>query len=804
MTGIETNKNGFDRILAEVENGIPPKEPDRAARGSSGLDQNLSDRSALFQALGKACTTRNDLEAAYEAFSRAVRLDPQSADAWYNLGLAYRALGRSADSEAAYGRAIGLEPGHSLAMFNLANLIYNRGDRTKAAKLYRQAVEADPSFAPARFNLGICLAGQGREAEAAASFEKAVQLQPDYSQARQALARILAGMGNSYKTQGRIREALSCLRRAAEITPQEAGIWNNLGAILLDQGDGNGAADQFRRAIDLDPQFVDAYFNLALALERQGEPGAAAKVLEKIVSLHPDSGQGWQHLGLMRFHRGDLAGAFEAIWKGLSIDPVMDNIEEIFLVLLQAGTYSGRCSQKAAGTWMARLRELDPESPLPELLNYGIFSLTPQTAIPAWQSAARRLAKASVLVQPGVGRIPSKRPPRKAPMRSAVLLNFGRSGTGFLHSLIDGHPQVATMPGIYMKDFFSRGVWEAVVDPDPGIMAENFCALYEVLFDARVHKNVPGSNYPANFPIGVSEGFTRMGADGTEALGLDRNRFQHHLTNLLQKENIIESGRFFTLIHAAFELTLGRRPNAELLFYHIHNPNHFAFINFLRQFSGCRILLIVRNPLQSLESWISKKFDEPGAYPEIVNRVERMLFELDRPEFSLFPSAGVRLEDLKQDPEATLERLCRFLGIEMAPSLKQATMQGIRWWGDPGSVRLENKEPFGRMADDPTARKIGAILSEEDQLVLETFFYPFSQRFGYACGDEVIFKHNLQLIRPLLDRPFDFEQHYADAFPQGLVPLDQNLFCGYLRRLLIHRWETLSDTGTYPGLLHPV
>ena len=386
-------------------------------------------------------------------------------------------------------------------------------------------------------------------------------------------------------------------------------------------------------------------------------------------------------------------------------------------------------------------------------------------------------------------------------MRSAVLLNFGRSGTGFLHSLIDGHPQVTTMPGIYMKDFFSRGVWETVVDPDPGTMAENFCALYEVLFDARVHKNVPGSNYPSNFPIGVSEGFTRMGADGSEALGLDRNRFRRQLRNLLQKEGLIDSGRFFTLIHAAFELTLGRRPDVELLFYHIHNPTHFAFINFLRQFPGCRILLIVRNPLQSLESWISKKIDEPGAYPEIVNRVVRMLFALDRPEFSLFPSAGIRLEDLKQDPEATLGRLCRFLGIEMAPSLEHATMQGVRWWGDPGSVRLENKDPFGQITHDPIARKIGSILSEQDQLVLETLFFPFSQRFGYPCKDGTTFQRDLQRIRPLLARPFDFEQRDVEAIPRGLVPLEENHFCSFLRQLLMRRWKTLAASGTYPGLL---
>ena len=108
------------------------------------------------------------------------------------------------------------------------------------------------------------------------------------------------------------------------------------------------------------------------------------------------------------------------------------------------------------------------------------------------------------------------------------------------------------------------------------------------------------------------------------------------------------------------------------------------------------------------------------------------------------------------------------------------------------------------MPDDPTARKVGSILSERDQLVLETLFFPFSLRFGYPAEDGTTFQRNLQQIRPLLDRPFDFEQRYAENFPQGIFPLEQNHFWGFLRQLLILRWKTLDNSGTYPGLLSPV
>jgi tetratricopeptide (TPR) repeat protein len=650
------------------------------------------------------------------------------------------------------------------------------------------------------FHQGVRRMGQGRFEAAAACFERAIRIQPDFSAARRALGLALVGLGTHEKAAGRVRAAAACFERAAEVDPESAGAWNNLGVIRLEQGDAPGAVDLFRRAVDLDSQFTEAYTNLALALERCGDPDAAAVAVAQFVAARPDQVQGWRHLGLLRFHRGDLAGAAEALWKGLSIDPGMDDIDRILLILLQAGIHDGQCRDTAAATWTARLRQLVPASPWPALLDYGIRSLKPETATAAWRSAARRLEETRTVVRTGERRAGSD----PGPVRSAVLLNFGRSGTGFLHSLIDGHPQVATMPGIYMKDFFSPGVWEAVTEPDPAAMAENFCALYEVLFDARIARNVPGNNDPAHFPIGVSEGFSRMGEDGTESLELDRNRFRRYLTDRLKQEAEIDAGRFFVHVHAAFEQTLGRPPAPDLLFYHIHNPNHFTFIDYLRRFPESRILMMVRHPLQSLESWVSKVMNGPGAYPEMVNRVVRMLFALDRPEYSLFPAAGLRLEDLKEDPDTTLRRLCDFFGIDMAPSLKRSTMQGLRWWGDPGSVRLKKKDPFAKMDDDPTARKVGSIFSETDQRVLETLFYPFSRRFGYTPEDPEGFAANLKTIRPLLDEPFDFEKCYAAAFPQEMVPLRQNHFCIYLRRLLVIRWETLMAAKAYQGLLNPV
>ena len=39
------------------------------------------------------------------------------------------------------------------------------------------------------------------------------------------------------------------------------------------------------------------------------------------------------------------------------------------------------------------------------------------------------------------------------------FLGFGRSGSLFLHSLLDGHPQISTLPGYFFKGWFSKTTW---------------------------------------------------------------------------------------------------------------------------------------------------------------------------------------------------------------------------------------------------------------------------------------------------------------------------------------------------------
>ena len=68
------------------------------------------------------------------------------------------------------------------------------------------------------------------------------------------------------------------------------------------------------------------------------------------------------------------------------------------------------------------------------------------------------------------------------PNEIVALVHFGRSGTGLLHSLIDGNPEVSTLPSIYFSEYFDRFRWKEIIAGGWDEMADCFISGYEVLF----------------------------------------------------------------------------------------------------------------------------------------------------------------------------------------------------------------------------------------------------------------------------------------------------------------------------------
>ena len=141
-----------------------------------------------------------------------------------------------------------------------------------------------------------------------------------------------------------------------------------------------------------------------------------------------------------------------------------------------------------------------------------------------------------------------------------ALLPFGRAGSLFFHSLIDGHPEVATLPGVYFKGWFGADQWSRFTpDYNEAAWRENLVAKivreYEPFFNPTCKNNVPGRPFGNSKWLARDQGFTNMGPDQLATLVIDSQRFSDAFLSLLRTFSSINIQECFELIHRAFEIS---------------------------------------------------------------------------------------------------------------------------------------------------------------------------------------------------------------------------------------------------------
>jgi tetratricopeptide (TPR) repeat protein len=169
-------------------------------------------------AVGNDLLENNETERAIEAFLRATELDPDLAEAWFKLGIAYSLI----------------EKEQQLAAQEDVNAVESqqKPGRTNSEKAFRRAIEAykkmlaqNPDDDVALFNLGRAYNKLNEDEEAARSLKQAVRVKPDDSEYQTELGAILIKLA-------RYHEAIPPLKKALELDPD-----NSRAASLLEDAE---------------------------------------------------------------------------------------------------------------------------------------------------------------------------------------------------------------------------------------------------------------------------------------------------------------------------------------------------------------------------------------------------------------------------------------------------------------------------------------------------------------------------------------------------------------------------------------
>ena len=595
--------------------------------------------------------------------------------------------------------------------------------------------------------------------------------------------------------------AKTLFNKVVQIQPNNAMAHNNLGNIFFETGQNQEAISSYEKAIQIQPNYLTAHFNMGHVLNELGQFQKAISSYEKAIQIQPNNAMVYNNLGNTFYELGELQKAISSYEKAIQNQPnntmawvnilfplqankLQTKSEENYMPLLNenVNTKYDQVAKSILG-YSLNQRDLSADNSLDNVLNIlssvdNIFIKNPK--IPANE----------LITEPSL------------PKKITAMVHFGRSGTGLLHSLIDGHPEVSTLPSIYFSEFFDNFSWEKIIAGGWEEMADRFVSTYAVLFDASSDVKIFTKGKRLIDNIGNKEGMTNVGKEGNEILSVNKKVFIEELQKLMDCYNRLNAASFFKLVHSAYEKTLNDNNKKKLIFYHIHNPDTYALLNFFKLEPNTNWLMMVREPLQSCESWLLKSFRDNN-YKDIVIKIFQMLFDIDQAIYRNDNSIGVRLEDLKEYPKETIQALCSWLGIKENNCLYQMTVQGKKWWGDPSSPDFtkEGMSPFDKTSIN---RKLGSVFSKKDQFILRTLFYPFSVRFGYAKENLEQFKNDLLAIRPMLDQMFDFEKKIVlnkNINKEKFMKSGPYLF---LRSGMIERWSTLNKLHTYPSMLNPL
>ena len=233
--------------------------------------------------LAFALLAQNRAKEALPLFTALTALNPRDPMLQDGLGQSYEALANWTQAFNAYRRAIALNPKDSSYPLNLGLALLRSdpdgvvaGRRDLAIGYLRDATNLNPQGAPAFLQLGLLLIEKKRWPDAQDALRRYVALKPDD----------FLGVFNfalSWDYAGKFDEALKYYAQAEAMAATDPAVKNNIGRIYLKRKLYDDAIAQFQKALEMDGMFPDARNNLALALAAKGDYAASNAEWRKLI-----------------------------------------------------------------------------------------------------------------------------------------------------------------------------------------------------------------------------------------------------------------------------------------------------------------------------------------------------------------------------------------------------------------------------------------------------------------------------------------------------------------------------------------
>jgi len=147
------------------------------------LIKNFPNESLLFNISGACYSEIGPVESAIDSFEKAIALNPNYAEAHYNLGVALQKLGQLDDAILSYNKALICQHAYPDAHNNIGVINLELGMIDSAIKSFEWAVAFSPEYAEAHNNLGAAFHKMNKFDAAIEQYKKAIIINPEYAKA---------------------------------------------------------------------------------------------------------------------------------------------------------------------------------------------------------------------------------------------------------------------------------------------------------------------------------------------------------------------------------------------------------------------------------------------------------------------------------------------------------------------------------------------------------------------------------------------------------------------------------------------
>ncbi len=277
------------------------------------INKGFIDASELLVA-GSHKNDKDLLLKAIEMFKKIVEIEPDYAEAFYNIALAYYYLAEFASSIIYYSKVLELDPNDHEVLLERASLYAKTKEFKKAIDDYTKAIDYDKENASLYHNRGL-LYGEIKDYTMAISdLNQAIKFDSGK-------AHYYYNLANFIKDTGDYKLAIKDYDKAIELNPKDDYGFINKGICLAKLNEHDAAIENYQMAVKICPENYLSYYNCAHSFDILGNYEKVIENYTKVINIAPENINAFINRGIAYTKIKKYNDALDDFKMAINIEP---------------------------------------------------------------------------------------------------------------------------------------------------------------------------------------------------------------------------------------------------------------------------------------------------------------------------------------------------------------------------------------------------------------------------------------------------------------------------------------------------